>query len=300
MCGKKVRITVLALLTFLCFSHSGFSQELRVEFFETKSHLKQGSEFLVSKASPEKKAIVAGLMINGLSIIELQENLKSKEASPSLKLLCAWQLASISARARLLSDKQQTNFTEGECQPFLEIIEQSVAPVPSSWKQILKGGEFLINDRFDPFTVDYEFPPTLYLDLEKEKLPFLETESHELLLASLKEIAEPILLAIEKTDTGEFLLIEDNAEAWGFYCAKVQNAKLVWLTRVEPYWIFPSGGMHKLDLVIGEKDQVVVFCALPGSLSINAFDSKDGKRTVCFSTTIGGIDGFVIQSDQTK
>lgn len=300
MGGKNIRSVLIGLLSVSILSQLGMCQDLHVDFFEAGGNFQAGSDYLVSNANPEKKAIVAGLLVKSQSILELQENVKSKGCSTSLKLLCAWELAAMSARSRLLSGQQKTEFRPEEYQPFIKVIEQCVAPVPSTWIEMLKSGEYLINDRFDPFAVYFEYPPNLRIDMKKEKIPFLDLESHRQLLPSLKEIAEPILVAFKKTDDGEILLIEDDEDYWGYFCAKIKDTKLVWLTRVEPQWVFLSGGMRTVDLVIGEENQVVVFCALAGTLSINAFDIKSGKRTICFSNLVGRVDGFVIRPDEAE
>jgi hypothetical protein len=286
-------------LEFVCFSmlfQTTFGQDLTVEFGEF-SGMKEGAKFLLSDAEPNQKAIVAALMIEGRSIEELRTLLDSKNTTPSIKLLCAWHLAVCSAKSRLFLKEKATTFSQSESDLFLGAITKCGIETPDNWRYFLKHGEYLSNDWFNSFSESIQMLKSPYpvLNRNGDGVSFIETGHGHFVVPAIKEISEPNLLAFKAVDGGAIVVLEDTEGAWDYYCARIIDSKVVWLVRVEPYWVFPEGGNFAVDLAIGDNDDVVVFCALPCSLSINGFDLKEGGRTISFSSKLGDLSKHVIQ-----
>ena len=289
-----------SLFRLICFSilfKTSFGQDLTIEFGEV-SGTKRGAEFLLSDANPNQKAIVAALLVEGGSLEDLRTNIAGKNVSPSMKILCAWHLAVCGAKSRLLQEKKSTNFSQYEVDLFTTTIENCGIEIPKNWRSFLANGEYLSNDWFDSLSKSAQMPRSACPKLQSDGHGawFIETDRDHLVVPAIKEISDPILLAFRQIDGGAVVVLEDPGEAWGYYCGRLKDSSIDWLVRVEPYWVFPEGGGFDVDLTLSDNGNAVVFCVLPGSLSINSFSLENGSRTVSCSSKLGTLNEHTIRS----
>lgn len=233
----------------------------------------------------EEKALVARLYFTNLPSSKLKTIILDKNSSTEIKWLAAWEQLSRHGHYQMMRDNStRIKFAKDDLNEFLGVLELDTK-IPEGWRKLLSTGDYLESGWFVSFARS-EVPKAQFdeIKLTVTKNNVLIDFGSESWRIGSDRLAGMSFLGGKITNKSILLLLEDEQEAWAYYCAKVDQKGVQWLTKVQSYWLFPEGGNFYVEPTVAG-DKIFVFCALPTSVAINCLDSISGEMLATFSST---------------